>query len=170
MKTQNHFVFAVMIAIIIPLAMGSIYFISIYNKRNLGENIQTVAFNDDVLILGNIEIKKIADSKFESMLVVKYPFGESEISDYSIYLKDINFDSTIDPKKIHWELFMLDEEDDTYLKLQFGNMEKIENGKLKISPNLQIGNGKTQKFRLDYYYETFEINKDYNFYAKIVLE
>ena len=173
MRTQNYFVFAVMIAIIVPVAMGSIYFISMYNKIGSEKYLSSLSSKKEILILGDIELGSIQNTRNNphvSDLVVKYTYGENDISDYNIYLDDVKIATDIDPIKIKWELYMLDEDDSKYLEIKFGNMEDLLNGKINISPNLQIGKNKTQRFRLCYYYNSTELDKRVDFSAKVILE
>lgn len=170
-KNQNYFVFAVMIAIIVPIVIASLYFINIYNKRDTGQYLSSVQKKAEVLVLGDIELNEIKASPTSRELLVKYTYGENQVNEYSLCLEDIKLDNTLNPKQVKWELYMYDDTSKKYLELSFGNGEKSNLGKLCVSPKIQIGKGETQKFRLDYYYnfdETESNNK--SFYAKIILE
>ena len=60
MKNQNYFVFAVMIAIIVPVTIGSIYFINMYKKRGSGVYISNLITENEILILDNRDIKHLS--------------------------------------------------------------------------------------------------------------
>lgn len=174
MKNQNYFVFAVMIAIIVPVTIGSIYFINMYKKRGSGVYISNLITENEILILGDLELDNLTNKKEQVHsldLVVKYTYGVSEVQNYNIYLDEVFLKPGISLKKIKWDLLMLDEDDNKYLQLDFGDFDELVNGKLSISPNIQIGKGHTQRFKLNYYYNSEdEIFNRTDFYAKVILE
>lgn len=175
MNNRNYFVFAVMIAIIIPIAIGGLYFADMYNKRGARDYLSQVD-NQETLILGDIYLNSIFKTKdFDdsgfSEFIVKYTYGDANVRGYSIVLDNIEYPENLLQKNFKWKLLMYDGESDKYLGLKSGDFDLINNQKIVISPLIYIEKGKTQKFKLFYYYESDEKEtKNIDFKAELKIE
>ena len=170
MKTQNYFVFAVMISILIPIAIGSIYFIDVYNKRGEKDYLSKANNLDEVLILGDTDLSSISNNESSDFLV-KFTYGKNNIRKFKIVLNNLNFQNNDYLKNIKWKLMMYDESTNEYLGLKSGNFEMIKNSKLDISPLIYIELGKTQKFKFVYNLNIpNEDNKNYKLKGNLDVE
>lgn len=180
MNNRTYFVFAVIIALIVPLMIATIYFVNLYQNNGPTKYISKLADNRELLILGATDIGEIkaislADKDYlagnVNEFVVKYASGNDDVVDYTIRLKDIVTSAELDPKHLKWRLCIYDANEETFVPLSMGSLETIEDSSVTISPSVNIALGDIQKYRL-YYYLSYEevIYRNVTFKAKIALE
>lgn len=164
MKSEKIFKTSIVIALVVPLIIGFIYYRGIrkvylankvsitkqadpeivYNKKNKIDGIDGVAIVDS-------NYKNA--SHFDFNVTYSDPnFGNTE---YDLYLKNVSFSENINPANLKWRLTEFNYEKNEYEVIFFGDFLKLEEGKINIGKDIPIGKDNFQKFRL-YYYISFD--------------
>ena len=180
MESKKIYKISIIVAVIVPLTIGFIYYKDIsskvlQNKIDLSNQAKPeIVFNKKNKIEG-IDGVAIPDSNYQSasyfdfnVTYIDQNYGNNE---FDLYLKNIRYSDNINPSNLKWRLAQYNFETKEYDVIFFGDFSKAVNGELQIGTSIPIGKDNFQKYRLYYYISYDYVDKnnysDSNFYADI---
>ena len=160
MKKRLYFIVAVVIALVLPIIFGGIYFVDLYKEVSEKQSLASLDNKPEIFyssseIMTELEDVMIDDDNYEEAnyyeFEISYTNAEKITQYYSLYLTNMSLSDTIDPLTFRWRLFMMDQNTAEYRQLASGNFANWTSNYLKISPSIKIGLNNIQRFRLYYY-------------------
>lgn len=179
MNSRDYFVSAVIIALVVPLVIGGIYFVDVCEQRGKNTYIAKLDGMRDLILIGETEVKNfnpvnlINDDYNKANYIefeVKYADGEDEFTRYDVNIEKIDFSPNVEPEDISWKLLQYDSTIKDYKVIETGNFLS-GSAKLKLTDSIDIGLNDRQKYRLYYYVASRDNN--YNrgkIYANVTIE
>jgi len=169
---KNEFVVAVMIALIVPIAIGCFYFLDLYKHKNDSYYVYKSDFFKELLLLKNDKIENaVVNDLFQHVeFEVYYASGEKEYESYRIILDNISFLPHFNNVTVKWIVSMYDKVNNEYFEFSTGTFDR-KSSSVVISPTINIGLGESQLFKFNYYIiDGFDENEHITLNADIVLE
>lgn len=167
MNDRSYFVVAVIIALVVPMIFGSIYFFKMKNLKDNTRYVTMLKDKPDIVLDGQciINDENIDSVEREIAFSVQYVRGEADSLNYNLFFNDIEFEGT--SSIIEWSLYILNDETNDYTVYSSGTIDKKTSKRKRITTNISIAFLKTQKFKLKYSTNDGNVNK---FRTNIVLE
>lgn len=160
MNNKTYFVIAVIVAIVLPLIFGGIYFKDLYKKSELVASISKIKERPEILYTEANSITKLDDvaildkdflnSNNYSFQVV-YPKSSELVTYYSLYLDNIKLSSNIGSSKFKWALMRYDSSKSEYVSIATGDLSKLDNQKILLKDSLQIRLNSVHQYKLYYW-------------------
>lgn len=175
MNDRKEFVLAVIVALVIPLLIGGVYFykMSIIKGSNnilarLIDKKEMILFGDKSIELGDSTALKDDDYENADFLEfeVLYASGPEANDSYKLQLKNILNPEGINLNYVSWVLVRVDGSVQTFVSR--GNL--VSNGKLDLNPLVNINLGETHHYRLYYYFNREIKDNSVSLTAKLAIE
>lgn len=135
METRRFFLSAVIVALVFPLIISSVYFMHMSRTNQRGEYISRLENRVDLELLGTSKfdnINGIKDGDFTKgtklEFMVKYFSGKEQVLNYSINIEQLDLPKNVNGKEIFWQLLYFDDVSNTYLPIKTGNLENSLDG------------------------------------------
>ncbi len=150
MNDRSYFVVAVIIALVVPMIFGSIYFFKMKNLKDNTRYVTMLKDKPDIVLEGKntIDVENLDFNEKEISFSVQYVRGETDSLNYSLFFDDVEFEST--NSTIEWSLYILNDETNDYTILSSGTIDRKTSKRKVINSNIQTKFLKTQKFKLKY--------------------
>lgn len=167
MKDRNRFVLAVIVALVIPLIFGGLYFYDMSSKRGSNGHIAKFENVKELLVFGDKEIRNIGgnvlrDDQYEQAnkieFEVDYASGLNACTAYSISASIFKRYKDTFPENVSWRLLKFEEKMNDYKTVAMGNFESVD-GIVQLGPSQELCLMEEAKYRL-YYYLNNETNVD----------
>lgn len=170
---DREFVVAVLIALIVPVLIGSIYFVNNYKMTKNSRYVYESKSSRELLLLNNYKIEnmELNNSVNQIDFEVAYTSGENEYETYHIELSNIHFEPRFNSVVVKWILSMYDEVKNQYFEFSTGTFDRKSHESVPISPSISIALGDSQSFRFRYYVlDGMDSDKLVQLNAELVLE
>ncbi len=175
MKNNTYFVSAVTIAFLIPIVIGTFYFIKVskYHNSNYLTNLNT----DEIVLIGENVISKNKLKNIEKSLyqegnmtefMVIYTDGNKDQANYGLYLKSINISPNIDLNDINWILTQSENKKD-YEIVNSGTFDDLKENEIFLG-TFELNRGESKNYKLYYFLNPVEESSQGSLEANIVLE
>lgn len=150
MNDRSYFVVAVIIALVVPMIFGSIYFFKMKNLKDNTRYVTMLKDKPDIVLEGKntIDVENLDFNEKEILFSVQYVRGETDNLSYSILFDDVEFESA--NSTIEWSLYILNDETNDYMVYNSGTIDRKTSKRKVIGSNIQTKFLKTQKFKLKY--------------------
>jgi len=150
MMNERNFLFAVIIALIVPIAFDIAYFIRQDMNKENSNYVYKRKEGRELLLLGSDRLDN-TNSNHTLDFEVYYVSGDKKYETYKIFLDDIEILSNDKDTQIRWILSMYDVVSKEYFDFATGLIGDEDIEKLVISPGISIAKDEMQLFRLYYY-------------------
>lgn len=163
MNDRKEFVLAVIVALIVPIVIGTMYFFEMTKKMGSNEFIAKLADVKELALFGRTAINETFVSPIEDKdyingsvldFEVDYASGKDEIATYEIELMDIKSSQKIDFISVRWRLLKYDEQKEKFESIATGNFSS-DSDEIVLIENERLLLKDSHKYRLYYY-----INRD----------
>lgn len=179
MMKRQEFVLAVIVALVVPVIFGCVYYREMYEERGSNEIISKLD-DTEVFFLGDKKIDggnlvELLNEDFKSApyidFSIKYAKGKLPFFNYTIAMDEISVSRPEELKNVKWVLAQYDEENKKYLAIREGTLKDISERKTLLFSNTSVTLGELQQYRLYYYYDG-KLSSDLKcvLYGRIVLE
>lgn len=167
MNNRKFFTGAVIIAFVVPLVMGGIYFSSVYKYKGNSEYVSSLEDSKELIVIGdkkidsdNLKILKNEQVQAGNMLefFVKYSFGPRSFDNYRVTLNEVSISPNVEAERVKWSLALYDKNKQKFKFIDKGTFKDYKFEHFTIGPNINIGLGELQKLRL-YYYMTDKLGE-----------
>lgn len=167
MNDKSYFAVAVIIALVVPMIFGSIYFFRMSALKDGNRYVATLKDTPDLVLSGKFSIdeKRLSTEEKTTEFTVQYVRGETDKLDYTLYLKNIEFEGN--SASLDWSLYMFDEIENKYFVYDSGTINRDTSKKIVLGNHIQAKFLGSQKFRFSYLSDKEEEAK---FSAELVLE
>lgn len=135
MESRKFFLSAVIVALIFPIIISSVYFMHMSRTNQRGEYITRLENGTDLEMVGDNKfdnISGIKDGDFTKgtklEFMVKYFSGKEHVLNYSINIDISKLPRNMSGKEIFWQLLYFDDVSNSYLPIKTGNLENSVDG------------------------------------------
>lgn len=158
MRNDKYFIESVIIALVVPIVIGAIYFRKLYVEYNVINPIIAMDAPIEIVYYGNeiIDGKLTKNNDLIYNFDIKYDNGKFYKQMYSIYLKDLS----VSDNSINWVLFK------NNINIAAGVLDYTTN-KILIVPNEEISMNEIAKYELRFYTSNESLS---NIKGKIIFE
>lgn len=175
MKDRTFFVWAVFIAVCVPVVLGSGYFYFVSQDRGSNSTIASLENKRELVLFGDTTIEEISDEIIEDEnyklansidFEVDYASGPDPISVYRLILRDVRLDRYLDGSSVSWSLFILNIDEEEVAQVANGTFKEADENFLLLEAPIAITD--THRYRL-YYYLNEEV-KNKKIFARVAVE
>lgn len=150
MNDRSYFVVAVIIALVVPMIFGSIYF---FKTKNIKDNTRYVTMlkdKPDLVLDGKTSIEDDSvDAKVEEIkFSVQYVRGEKQSAKFNLYFENVELSES--SNGLEWQLYVYDEITNNYILYNSGSLNNKSLKKVILGSNISIDFLSNKKFKLNY--------------------
>ncbi len=150
MNDRSYFVVAVIIALVVPMIFGSIYFFKMKNIKDNTRYVTMLKDKPDLVLDGKTSIEDDSvDAKVEEIkFSVQYVRGEKQSAKFNLYFENVElFESS---NGLEWQLYVYDEITNNYILYNSGSLNNKSLKKVILGSNISIDFLSNKKFKLNY--------------------
>ncbi len=167
MNDKSYFAVAVIIALVVPMIFGSIYFYRMSSLKDGNRYVATLKDTPDLVLSGKFSIdeKRLPTEEKTTEFTVQYVRGETDKLDYTLYLNDIELESS--NASITWNLYLYDETENKFFVYDSGTINRDTSKKIVLGNHIRAKFLGSQRFKFSY---LSDLEEEAKFSAELVLE